>query len=64
MAKMFNNIEDLIDEMVYCFNERVMFNLLEERDIISVLPIEEADNSLRHRFRRKPQGLGRLLRNL
>lgn len=45
MAKMFNNIEDLIDEMVYCFNERVMFNLLEERDIISVLPIEDADKA-------------------
>ena len=42
MAKMFNNIEDLLDDMVACFKEHAMFDVLEERDVISVLPIGDA----------------------
>ena len=41
MGKMYNNIEDLLDEMITCFNEKAMFDSLEERDIISVLPVED-----------------------
>ena len=45
MAKMFNNIEDLLDDMVNCFTEHAMYAVLEERDVISVLPIEDADKA-------------------
>lgn len=41
MAKMFNNIEDLIDDMIQSFQENAMFDILEERDVISILPIED-----------------------
>lgn len=41
MAKMFNNIEDLLDEMIVCFKEHTMFDYLEERDVISILPIAD-----------------------
>lgn len=41
MAKMFNNIVDLINDMVQCFQEHAMFDILEERDVISILPIED-----------------------
>lgn len=33
------HIEDLLEEMIRCFEERQMFQTLEERDIISVLPL-------------------------
>lgn len=43
MAKMFNNIEDLIDDMIQSFQENAMFDILEERDVISILPIEDEE---------------------
>lgn len=45
MAKMFNNIEDLLDDMVQCFQENAMFDILEERDVISILPIENPETA-------------------
>lgn len=43
MAKMFKNIEDLIDDMIQSFQENAMFDILEERDVISILPIEDEE---------------------
>ncbi|MCA5005504.1 hypothetical protein [Sphingobacterium bovistauri] len=43
MAKMFNNIEELLEDMVQCFSEHTMFDMLEERDVISVLPLENPE---------------------
>jgi hypothetical protein len=43
MAKMFNNIEDLLEDMVNCFTEHAMYDVLEERDVISILPIEDKE---------------------
>lgn len=45
---MFNNIEDLLEDMVQCFTEHSMFDLLEDRDVISILPIEDVE--IRERF--------------
>lgn len=45
MAKMFNNLEDLLDDMVQCFQENAMFDILEERDVISILPIENPETA-------------------
>ena len=45
MARMFNNIEDLLENMVESFTEHAMFDLLEERDVISILPITDEDIS-------------------
>ncbi|MCL7986575.1 hypothetical protein M8998_01345 [Sphingobacterium sp. lm-10] len=41
MKKMFNNVVDLLPSMIDSFNNRSMYDQLEEGDIISFMPIED-----------------------
>ena len=43
----YNRIEDLLEELIRCFETRSMFQTLEERDIVSILPIQEEEAALK-----------------
>ena len=41
MKKMYNDVVELLPEMIHCFNNHSMFDILEEGDIISFIPFED-----------------------
>lgn len=43
MKKMYNDVVELLPEMIRCFNNHLMFDLLEEGDIVSFMPFEDKE---------------------
>ena len=43
MGKMYNDVVELLPELIHCFNNHLMFDSLEEEDVISFLPIEDEE---------------------
>jgi len=43
MKKMYNDVVELLPEMIDCFNNHLMFEALEEGDIVAFMPFEDKD---------------------